>query len=137
MRKVTVNSSQGSAVIEPGNRLGNVATALDNAGRALPHGTCPYVGFGGHSGIFYPACFIVPDPKARSAFGGFGFTSRLWGLTIDTIIAVNLVLPNGTIARATKQSYPDLFWVTKTFATFTFANQNPSRVYVVLLRLSG
>lgn len=46
-----------------------------------------------------------------TAFGGFGFASRLWGLTLDTITAVNLVLPNGTITRVTDQNNPDLFWV--------------------------
>ncbi|GLB44952.1 putative oxygen-dependent FAD-linked oxidoreductase family protein [Lyophyllum shimeji] len=91
--KVTVDSSEGTAVIETGNRLGDVATALANAGRALPHGTCAYVGIGGHA-----------------AYGGFGFTSRQWGLTLDTIIAINVVLANGTISRVTNETDPDLFW---------------------------
>ena len=42
-------SSSGLATIQTGNRLGDIATALNNNGRALPHGTCPYVGIGGHS----------------------------------------------------------------------------------------
>jgi FAD/FMN-containing dehydrogenase len=49
-KKITVDSTQNTAVIETGNRLGDIALALNNAGRALPHGTCPYVGIGGHSG---------------------------------------------------------------------------------------
>ena len=48
---VSVDSSTGKAIIGPGNRLGNVALALNDKGRALPHGTCPYVGVGGHSGM--------------------------------------------------------------------------------------
>lgn len=51
LNKITVDSSKHTAVIETGNRLGNIALALNNAGRALPHGTCPYVGIGGHSGM--------------------------------------------------------------------------------------
>lgn len=51
------------------------------------------------------------DINTFPAFGGFGFTSRMWGLTLDTITAINLVLPNGTITRVTNQNYPDLFWV--------------------------
>ncbi|KAF5376218.1 hypothetical protein D9615_008500 [Tricholomella constricta] len=93
MGKVTINSTKGTALIETGNRLGDIATALGNAGRALPHGTCAYVGIGGHA-----------------AYGGFGFTSRMWGLTLDTIQAVNLVLANGTITRVTNQNNPELFW---------------------------
>lgn len=45
------------------------------------------------------------------AYGGFGFTSRMWGLTLDTITAVNAVLSNGTIITATNQQNSDLFWV--------------------------
>lgn len=47
-----------------------------------------------------------------AAFGGYGFTSRQWGLALDTIFAINAVLANGTIVRATEDSYPDLLWVT-------------------------
>ncbi|KAL0572838.1 hypothetical protein V5O48_009128 [Marasmius crinis-equi] len=93
MKSISIDSSSHIATIQTGNRLGNVALALNDAGRALPHGTCPYVGIGGHS-----------------AYGGFGFTSRMWGLTIDTIKAVNTVLANGTIARVTADNYPDLFF---------------------------
>ncbi|KAK7031097.1 hypothetical protein VNI00_013701 [Paramarasmius palmivorus] len=93
MKNINVDSSSHIATIETGNRLGNVALGLNNAGRALPHGTCPYVGIGGHM-----------------AYGGFGFTSRMWGLTLDTVQAVNAVLPNGTIIRATSDTYSDLFW---------------------------
>ena len=45
--------SRNVATIGPGNRLGDVALALNNNGRAMPHGTCPYVGIGGHSGRFF------------------------------------------------------------------------------------
>ena len=46
---IAVNTSSGLAAIEMGNRLGDIALALNAVGRALPHGTCPYVGIGGHS----------------------------------------------------------------------------------------
>jgi len=92
-KNITVNSSSGTAVIQPGNRLGDVVLALNDHGRALPHGTCPYVGIGGHS-----------------SFGGYGFTSRLWGLTLDTIQSLDVVLANGTIATISNEKYSDLFW---------------------------
>ncbi|KAK1230672.1 hypothetical protein PQX77_006226 [Marasmius sp. AFHP31] len=82
MKGLSVDSASKVATIETGNRLGEVAVGLNEKGTALPHGTCPYVGIGGHS-----------------AFGGFGYTSRMWGLTIDTIKAVNTVLANGTSVR--------------------------------------
>lgn len=63
-------------------------------GRArLPHGTCPGVGIGGHATL-----------------GGFGLDSRMWGLTLDRVVAMSAVLANGTAVRATPSSQPDLFW---------------------------
>ncbi|KAJ7222553.1 glucooligosaccharide oxidase [Mycena pura] len=84
---VAVNPSARTAVIETGNRLGDVALALNDFGFAMAHGTCPYV-----------------------MYGGYGFTSRMWGLTLDNILSINLVLANGTIAKASKDVNPDLFW---------------------------
>lgn len=40
---ITVDPSTMTAVIETGNRLGDIALALNNYGLAMPHGTCPYV----------------------------------------------------------------------------------------------
>ncbi|KAH9484717.1 Xylooligosaccharide oxidase [Psilocybe cubensis] len=93
-KTVTVDSQTKVASIGVGNRLGDVALALNAHGRALPHGTCPYVGVGGHSG-----------------HGGYGFTSRKWGLTLDTIQAIDVVLADGTILNGVSNSkHSDLFW---------------------------
>ncbi|EEB90627.1 hypothetical protein MPER_11140 [Moniliophthora perniciosa FA553] len=122
---ITVDRETNIAKIETGNRLGNVAAALDTVGRALPHGTCTYVGVGGHA-----------------AYGGFGFTSRLWGLMTDTIQAANLVFANGTIARVDATSHPDVFWairgagpsfaVVTSFEFLTF----PTPIYSVIYTYS-
>ena len=48
--QIFVDPTTFVATIGPGNRLGDVALRLNSAGRALPHGTCPYVGIGGQSG---------------------------------------------------------------------------------------
>ncbi|KAH9818271.1 hypothetical protein DFH28DRAFT_1151956 [Melampsora americana] len=94
IKTVSVDQSTGQAVIGTGNRLGDVAIGLNSqGGRALPHGTCAYVGIGGHA-----------------SFGGFGFTSRMWGLTLDNIISQEVVLANGTIVQASQNTNPDLFW---------------------------
>ncbi|KAI5479407.1 elongation factor 1-gamma [Pseudohyphozyma bogoriensis] len=86
--------SNGTAKVGAGARLGDIALELGNKGRALPHGVCPFVGIGGHA-----------------SFGGFGISSRMWGLTIDRIIGLDVVLSNGTIVtnlNAKKDS--NLFW---------------------------
>lgn len=94
IKQVSVDASTGEAVIGTGSRLGDIALSLNNqGGRALPHGTCPYVGLGGHA-----------------SFGGYGYTSRQWGLTIDQIIGHEVVLANGSIITTSKTVNPDLFW---------------------------
>jgi hypothetical protein len=47
-RHISVDPSSFIAIWHK-NHLGEVALGLNNAGRALPHGSCLYVGFGGHS----------------------------------------------------------------------------------------
>ncbi|KEP49468.1 reticuline oxidase [Rhizoctonia solani 123E] len=93
MKSFSIDSS-GSAKIQTGNRLGEVAQKLwDNGQRALPHGTCPYVGSGGHA-----------------AFGGYGPYSRVAGLLHDRITAAEVVLANGTLTTASTSQNADLFW---------------------------
>lgn len=43
----TVDAQSNQASIGGGARLGDVALALNDAGRAIPHGSCSYVGVGG------------------------------------------------------------------------------------------
>ena len=93
LQNVSVDSA-GIATVGGGLRLGNMATAIYNqAGRALPHGTCPGVGIGGHF-----------------THGGYGYSSRAWGLAMDTIVGLDVVLANGTFIKATSAQYPDIFW---------------------------
>ncbi|KAF9524631.1 glucooligosaccharide oxidase [Crepidotus variabilis] len=91
--QISVDDNSKIAAIGTGNRLGAIASGLFAKGRALPHGTCKMVGIGGHS-----------------SFGGYGFTSRKWGLTLDTVRSLDVVLSNGTIASLSSHNYPDLFW---------------------------
>ncbi|KAJ7306215.1 hypothetical protein DFH08DRAFT_824871 [Mycena albidolilacea] len=95
LKAITVRSANNTAMIETGNRLGDVALALNTEGRAIPHGTCSYVGIGGHS---------------AAGYGGFGFTSRAWGLTLDTVKSATVVLANGTVVQASSSANPDLFF---------------------------
>ncbi|KAI5800412.1 hypothetical protein DFH27DRAFT_81646 [Peziza echinospora] len=83
----------GVVSVGTGVRLGNLASALAEKGRALPHGICPGVGVAGHA-----------------LHGGFGFASRLWGMTLDTIVSLDIVLANGTITSASETKNPELFW---------------------------
>lgn len=92
--QVTV-SSTGVAKVGGGVRLGNLAQGIyDQAKRALPHGTCAGVGVGGHF-----------------THGGYGYDSRKWGLSLDTIVALDVVLANGKIVHASSTQYADLYYV--------------------------
>ncbi|KAI5792006.1 hypothetical protein EDC01DRAFT_706804 [Geopyxis carbonaria] len=94
LSSVSVSASTGIATVGAGIRLGNLANALYAAGgRAVPHGTCPGVGLGGHATL-----------------GGFGLASRLWGLTVDAVVAVRVVYGAGASVWASATSHPELFW---------------------------
>ncbi|GAB1316404.1 hypothetical protein MFIFM68171_06614 [Madurella fahalii] len=92
----TVLTSDGSniAVVGGGVHLGPMASTVYAQGkRAISHGLCPFVGVGGHA-----------------THGGWGYSSRAWGLSLDHIIELQVVLANGTEARASADTNPDLFW---------------------------
>lgn len=85
------------AKVGAGVRPGNLALGIYNsnkAKRALPHGVCPGVGLGGHA-----------------THGGYGFSSRAWGLTSDAITAMDVTLANGSNIHTTSTSYPDIYYV--------------------------
>jgi FAD/FMN-containing dehydrogenase len=42
--------------------------------------------------------------------GGSGWLERLYGLSCDNLVSVDLVLANGEQVTASKESHPDLFW---------------------------
>ncbi|KAI0164572.1 Glucooligosaccharide oxidase [Xylariaceae sp. FL1272] len=87
-----VLSYNGIAAVGGGVRLGNLALACHQRGRALAHGTCPAVGIGGHF-----------------THGGFGLSSRSWGLAMDQIIALDVVMADGAIVHASETENSDLF----------------------------
>ncbi|CAE6464421.1 unnamed protein product [Rhizoctonia solani] len=94
MSNLSLNNVTGEATAQTGLRLGPLAQGLwDQGRRALPHGTCPYVGIGGHT-----------------AYGGMGLFSRQAGLLIDRAVRAEVVLANGTVATAAFDRNPDLYW---------------------------
>ena len=42
--------------------------------------------------------------------GGFGYLSRRWGWTSDSVIGIDLVTADGQVVRAAGDENPDLFW---------------------------
>ncbi|KDQ15115.1 hypothetical protein BOTBODRAFT_302343 [Botryobasidium botryosum FD-172 SS1] len=94
LKSISLDADSGNVASQTGNRLGDLATSIwDQGQRALPHGTCPYVGTGGHT-----------------SFGGFGPFSRVGGLLLDRVVSADVVLANGTAVTASASQYSDLFW---------------------------
>ncbi|KAK6519225.1 hypothetical protein TWF281_003061 [Arthrobotrys megalospora] len=84
------------AEVGGGARLGNIARKLyDQARRGIPHGTCPAVGMG------------------HPSLGGFGISSRYWGLMVDQIMQVQVVTADGSLKIAKNNYNGDLFWALK------------------------
>ncbi|KAH7106470.1 hypothetical protein BKA62DRAFT_804740 [Auriculariales sp. MPI-PUGE-AT-0066] len=93
LKAITYDKKTGLATIGLGNRLGDVALALDSWGRGTPHGTCASVGTGGHANC-----------------GGFGMWSREHGMFLDQIVKARVATANGTIVTASHAENSDLFW---------------------------
>ncbi|MET0843575.1 MAG: LLM class flavin-dependent oxidoreductase [Mycetocola sp.] len=82
--------------IGPGARWRDVAKVLQPHGWALSSGDYGGVGVGG-----------------LATAGGIGFLSRKHGLTIDHLRAVEMVLADGTVVRASANENPELFWAAR------------------------
>ena len=91
MRSVTV--SDGLATVGAGARLGEVYSALDEHGLAIPAGTCPPVGVAG-----------------LTLGGGLGILGRRYGVTSDRLVGAEVVLADGRIVTCDEHHDPDLFW---------------------------
>lgn len=97
MQNIKLDKSTNIVKVGGGVRLGNLAQGIwDQGQRGLSHGTCPGVGIGGHF-----------------THGGYGHTSRNWGLALDHIVGAEVVLANGTLVNATASQYPTIFWAVR------------------------
>ncbi|CAG7930788.1 unnamed protein product [Penicillium olsonii] len=93
----SMEESTHIATIGPGTSLGDLDTKLYNSGnRAMSHGICPTIRTGGHL-----------------TMGGLGPTARQWGLALDHVEEVEVVLANSSIVRASDTRNQDLFFAIK------------------------
>lgn len=82
------------AKVGGGVRLGNLAQGVwDQGKRAISHGTCPGVGIGGHF-----------------THGGYGHTSRNWGVALDHIVGLDVVTADGKFQHTSATENSELFW---------------------------
>lgn len=93
MNGIRINAGKQQVTVGAGAQLINVYNALAARGLMIPAGTCPTVGIAGNV-----------------LGGGFGLSSRKFGLLADNLISAQLVLADGRIVTASAKQNPDLFW---------------------------
>lgn len=93
MKRIEVDPARRVATAEGGVLAGEYVRATFAHGLTTPLGDTPTVGLGG---------LILG--------GGMGYLARKHGLAIDHLRAVEIVLADGSIVRASEDEHPDLFW---------------------------
>jgi FAD/FMN-containing dehydrogenase len=93
MHAVDVDPQRRTATVQGGATWGSVDAATHEYGLATPSGVISTTGVGG-----------------LTLGGGHGYLSRRYGLTIDNLLEAEVVLADGSVARAAEDENPDLFW---------------------------
>ncbi|WP_106401428.1 LLM class flavin-dependent oxidoreductase [Actinocorallia populi] len=88
-----IDRSRRLVRVGAGARWGDVAARLAEHGLAISSGDYGDVGVGG-----------------LATAGGLGLLARSYGLTIDHVVAADVVLADGSRVRADADHHPDLFW---------------------------
>jgi FAD/FMN-containing dehydrogenase len=93
MNFVRVDPTSKKAWVGPGATLGDVDRETQAFGLALPTGINSTTGISG-----------------LTLGGGFGWLTRKYGLTIDSLVSADVVTADGQLLRASTEENPDLFW---------------------------
>jgi FAD/FMN-containing dehydrogenase len=93
MNGVYVDPVAGEARVRGGCLWGEVDHATHAFGMAVPCGFISTTGVGG-----------------LTLGGGIGYLTRTYGLTIDNLLAADVVLADGRSVKASPKENPDLFW---------------------------
>jgi len=93
MRGVWVDPTTQTAHVQAGCLLGDVDR------EAQVHGLAPVLGFVSKTGV-----------AGLTLGGGFGYLSRRFGWTSDTVLSMNAITAEGRLVRASEQENSDLFW---------------------------
>lgn len=111
---VTYNSGSQTVDIGAGLIWDDVYAALEPYEVNVVGGRVTGVGVAGLTlGGGMPKYSQAPIHTDNSFLEGYSFLSNQYGLTVDTVTAYQLVLPNGTVSSITASSNPDLFFALK------------------------
>jgi FAD/FMN-containing dehydrogenase len=93
MKGLEIDTASRTAWAETGLTAGEFTTAAAAHGLAVGFGDTGSVGIGG-----------------ITLGGGVGYLVRKYGLTIDNLLAAEVVTADGQIRHVDEQTHPDLFW---------------------------
>ncbi|HVW42386.1 MAG TPA: FAD-binding oxidoreductase [Amycolatopsis sp.] len=93
LRSTTVDPQRHTVRVDAGCTWGDVDHATVAFGMATPSGFLASTGVAG-----------------LTLGGGIGYLSRRFGLTVDNLIAADVVLADGSFVTAGETTHPDLFW---------------------------
>ncbi|MCW5847581.1 MAG: FAD-binding oxidoreductase [Anaerolineae bacterium] len=96
MKDIQVDPDARTVRVAGGCTWGEVDQATHAYGLAVPSGIISTTGVGG-----------------LTLGGGLGYLSRKYGLTIDNLLAVDVVLADGRFVTASEDENPDLFWAVR------------------------
>lgn len=96
MRSVRIDAEARRVRVEGGALLSDVDKETQAFGLTVPLGINSTTGIAG-----------------LTLGGGFGWTSRAFGLTIDNLLSVDIVTADGGFRRAEGTQHPDLFWAVR------------------------
>jgi FAD/FMN-containing dehydrogenase len=93
MTALDLNTAERTAWAQTGLTAGQYTNAAGASGLATPFGDTGSVGIGG-----------------LTLGGGVGYLVRKHGLTLDSLLAVDLVTADGSLIRVADDTDPELFW---------------------------
>jgi FAD/FMN-containing dehydrogenase len=96
MKGIRVDPAASTVRVEGGCLWGDVDHATYPYGLAVPTGFLSTTGVGG-----------------LTLGGGLGYLTRHYGLTIDNLLEVDMVLANGRLVTASAEENEDLFWAVR------------------------
>ncbi len=96
MKGIRVNPADKSVRVEAGCLWGDVDHATHAFGMAVP---CGFISTTGVAGL--------------TLGGGIGYLARSYGLTIDNLLSVDVVLADGSFVTANDKQNSDLFWAVR------------------------
>ncbi len=93
MKGIQVDPLLERAYVQPGNNIGDYDAATNRYGLVSPMGEISFTGITG-----------------LTLGGGYGLTSRKFGLSCDHVLACDIVTADGKLVHASADSHPDLYW---------------------------